>query len=46
VGVFWGVPLFATRGANRPLQQLYVPVRPGVWQAYQTGLPATRGLFR
>ena len=24
-------------------QTLYVPVRPGFWQAYQTGLPQTRG---
>jgi hypothetical protein len=46
VGDFMGVPLYANRGATRPLQQLYVPVRPGVWQAYQTGLPATRGRLR
>jgi hypothetical protein len=43
VGEFMGVPLFATRTAERPFQTLYVPVRPGVWQAYEAGLPATRG---
>jgi hypothetical protein len=43
VGEFQGVPLFVTRDATRPFQTLYVPVRPGFWQAYQTGLPATRG---
>lgn len=43
VGEFQGVPLFADRTATRPFQTLYVPVRPGIWQAYQTGLPATRG---
>jgi hypothetical protein len=43
VGEFMGVPLFADRTATRPYQTLYVPVRPGIWQAYQTGLPATRG---
>jgi hypothetical protein len=43
VGEFMGVPLFATRDAQRPFQMLYVPVRPGFWQAYQAGLRATRG---
>jgi hypothetical protein len=43
VGEFMGVPLFAMRTATRPFETLYVPVRPGVWQAYQTGLPAVRG---
>jgi hypothetical protein len=43
VGEFMGVPLFVTRTAERPFQTLYVPVRPGVWQAYEAGLPATRG---
>lgn len=43
VGEFMGVPLFAMRTAERPFEMLYVPVRPGVWQAYQAGLPATRG---
>lgn len=43
VGEHMGVPLFATRTAERPFETLYVPVRPGVWQAYQTGLQRTRG---
>ena len=43
VGEFMGVPLFAQRNAARPFQMLYVPVRPGIWQAYQTGLQQTRG---
>lgn len=43
VGEYMGVPLFAESTANRPFQTLYVPVRPGVWQAYQTGLQRTRG---
>ena len=43
VGEFMGVPLFARRDATRPFQTLYVPVRPGIWQAYQTGLQQTRG---
>jgi hypothetical protein len=43
VGEHMGVPLFAMRNAERPYDTLYVPVRPGVWQAYQTGLQRTRG---
>jgi hypothetical protein len=43
VGEHMGVPLFAMRNAERPYETLYVPVRPGVWQAYQTGLQRTRG---
>lgn len=43
VGEHMGVPLFAMRNAERPYQTIYVPVRPGVWQAYQTGLRRTRG---
>ncbi len=43
VGENMGVPLFAMRDAARPFQTLYVPVRPGVWQAYETGLRRTRG---
>lgn len=45
VGEHMGVPLFAMRNAERPYETLYVPVRPGVWQAYQTGLQRTRGEF-
>ena len=43
VGEHMGVPLFANTGAQRPFETLYVPVRPGVWQAYQTDLAAVRG---
>jgi hypothetical protein len=43
VGDYRGVPLFANTGAQRPFETLYVPVRPGVWQAYQTDLAAVRG---
>lgn len=43
VGEHQGVPLFAQSSANRPYQVIYVPVRPGIWQAYQTGLRRTRG---
>jgi len=43
VGEYEGVPLFADVGAQQPYQTLYVPVRPGVWQAYQTDLAAVRG---
>lgn len=42
VGEFDGVPLFANVGATQPYETLYVPVRPGVWQAYQTDLAAVR----
>ena len=37
-----GVPLFAEVGASSPYETLYVPVRPGAWQAYQTDLAAVR----
>ena len=43
VGEFNGVPLFADRGASTPYTQLYVPVRPGIWQPYESGLQRTRG---
>ena len=43
VGEYQGVPLFARRDATRPYEILYVPVRPGIWQAYQSGLRRTRG---
>jgi len=43
VGEHMGVPLFAESTANRPFQRIFVPVRPGVWQAYETGLQRTRG---
>ena len=43
VGEHMGVPLFVERSAERPFEMLYVPVRPGVWQGYETGLAQTRG---
>lgn len=39
VGVYQGVPVFADRAADRPLVILFIPVRPGVWQRYERGLP-------
>ena len=42
VGDYDGVSLFADVGAESPYETLYVPVRPGVWQAYQTDLAAVR----
>jgi len=43
VGEHMGVSLFAMRNADRPFQMIYVAVRPGVWQGYQSGLRRTRG---
>lgn len=43
VGEYQGVPLFVRRNATPPYQQLFVPVRPGVWQMYESGLRRTRG---
>ena len=43
VGEFQGVPLFSMRNAQRPFEMLYVPVRPGIFQPYETGLQSTRG---
>ncbi len=42
VGEYQGVALFARRDGERPYRQLYVPVRPGVWQMYENLRP-TRG---
>ena len=42
VGEYQGVPLFVQRDAAAPYTQLYVPVRPGVWQLYEN-LRQTRG---
>jgi hypothetical protein len=42
VGEHQGVPLFARRDAAAPYAQIYVPVRPGVWQLYEN-LRQTRG---
>lgn len=43
VGTFGGVPLFADANASSPFGRLYVPVRPGVWQTYETDLARVRG---
>lgn len=43
VGEYQGVPLYVRRDATTPYETLYVPVRPGVWQAYEGGLRRTRG---
>lgn len=43
VGEHMGVPLFAESSAETPYEIIYVPVRAGVWQGYQTGLQRTRG---
>lgn len=43
IGEHMGVPLFAMRTAEEPYEEIYVPVRPGVFQAYETGLQQTRG---
>ena len=42
VGDYQGVALFARRDATAPYAQLYMPVRPGVWQMYES-LRGTRG---
>lgn len=42
VGEYMGVPIFVRRDAERPYTQLYLPVRPGVWQMYEN-LARTRG---
>lgn len=38
-----GVPVFAARGADVPYEVLYLPVRPGIWQAYRVDLARVRG---
>jgi hypothetical protein len=43
IGEHMGVSLYAMRNADRPYEMIYVPVRPGVWQGYQSGLRRTRG---
>ena len=35
VGAYQGIPLFADRDAIRPLEEVFVPVRIGVWQRYE-----------
>lgn len=43
IGEYRGVPLFARRGAERPYETIYVPVRPGIFQPYERGLRRTTG---
>ena len=43
IAEYQGVPVFAVRGAARPLEVVYVPVRPGLWLAYRTDLARVRG---
>ena len=35
VGEYMGVPLFVMRDREGPWERIYVPVRPGDWQAYR-----------
>jgi hypothetical protein len=42
VGDFEGVPVFAEIAAPAPLALIYVPVRPGYFQAYATRIVPTR----
>lgn len=37
VGVYSGVPVFSVVSALRPLEMIFVPVRPGLWQRYERG---------
>jgi hypothetical protein len=37
VGMYQGVPVFAVISARRPLDVIFVPVRPGVWHRYERG---------
>ncbi len=37
VGVYEGVPVFAVVTARRPLDVIFIPVRPGVWHRYERG---------
>jgi hypothetical protein len=42
VGDNAGVPLFADLAAPPPLETIFVPIQPGVYQAYKTTLPRRR----
>jgi hypothetical protein len=39
VGVYEGVPVFAVVSATRPLDVIFIPVRPGVWHRYERSVP-------
>lgn len=43
VGEHRAVPLFADRSGDGPYETIYLPVRPGVWQAYRAELGGRRG---
>lgn len=43
VGGFNGVNLFAETSASSPFDVIYVPVRPGVFQPYETQVGSVRG---
>ena len=43
VGQHMGVNVFAEAGASTPYETLYVPVRPGVFQPYRSGVGRVRG---
>lgn len=43
IGEYRGVNVFAAREASSPFQTLYVPVRPGVFQTYQSQVGRVRG---
>lgn len=43
VGAYNGVNLFAEPMAQAPYETVYVPARPGVFQAYQAGVGRVRG---
>lgn len=43
VGAFNGVNLFAETSASSPFDVIYVPVRPGVFQPYETQVGSVRG---
>jgi hypothetical protein len=43
VGDYNGVNVFAPTDASEPFQTLFVPVRPGVFQAYQSQVGRVRG---
>jgi hypothetical protein len=42
VGIYEGVPVFATISAQRPLDVIFIPVRPGLWHRYERGLRRER----
>jgi hypothetical protein len=37
VGIYEGIPVFAVLDAGRPLEVIFIPVRPGVWRRYERG---------